>query len=576
MKKRTSTYKTTFAALGIFMLVVLLGGALSAATNQEAKPGKSISNAARADIVTVDRLDAGFDKREKPQVTFLHDQHITALGEKGKDCSTCHGVTDRGYYDFVYKDSKGKTGSERKDFFHNACVSCHQERSAAGASTGPQNVSECSSCHMEKRPYATTLKQVRMPLALHAVHSDAKVIAPKKGEKDNCSVCHHSVVPDELSAPGAPKDLVLVRGEEQACFTCHFAVETKGVHRLDSVSHQACLSCHAKLALENKESGPTNCSTCHAVPLSLERKYADGPRLERGQPALTFIMPKPLAGEQLPSMVMSPAVFNHTTHELKADQCSTCHHKRIESCGNCHTISGNERAKNISAYQANHTQGNMSVSKLVKYGDKPIWGPGETCTGCHQQTARANAQCAGCHANPSLKVSTDSCNVCHIPMGGNAGKLEAAKAIAALSDAGKAQMAQQAVSLREIAQVKVNLDDIPEFVSIGVMAKEYEPVKLEHRKIVKALLEPARADKLATAFHMGDLRACAGCHHNSPASLNPPACASCHPRDAINGKVEVIPLKAAYHQQCMSCHNAMNLAAPKDTDCKSCHLPKNK
>ncbi|MDL2272490.1 cytochrome c family protein, partial [Desulfovibrio sp. OttesenSCG-928-I05] len=30
-------------------------------------------------------------------------------------------------------------------------------------------------------------------------------------------------------------------------------------------------------------------------------------------------------------------------------------------------------------------------------------------------------------------------------------------------------------------------------------------------------------------------------------------------------------LKVAYHQQCMSCHQRMDITYPADTDCTACH-----
>ncbi|MDK2956960.1 MAG: hypothetical protein PWQ57_2456 [Desulfovibrionales bacterium] len=64
---------------------------------------------------------------------------------------------------------------------------------------------------------------------------------------------------------------------------------------------------------------------------------------------------------------------------------------------------------------------------------------------------------------------------------------------------------------------------------------------------------------------------CALCHHYQPAGENAPetvACRACH-REAFNSTAAgKIGLKAAYHQQCIGCHQAMRKGP---TDCAGCH-----
>jgi hypothetical protein len=71
---------------------------------------------------------------------------------------------------------------------------------------------------------------------------------------------------------------------------------------------------------------------------------------------------------------------------------------------------------------------------------------------------------------------------------------------------------------------------------------------------------------------------CQGCHHNSPASKNPPSCASCHAKPFDPATPDRPGLKAAYHGQCMSCHKAMGMTELKKggetssaTSCVVCH-----
>ena len=57
-------------------------------------------------------------------------------------------------------------------------------------------------------------------------------------------------------------------------------------------------------------------------------------------------------------------------------------------------------------------------------------------------------------------------------------------------------------------------------------------------------------------------------------SATPPKCGSCHSAK-IDPRVPERPtLKAAYHLQCMGCHDGMDVARPLDTSCASCHKPR--
>jgi hypothetical protein len=95
---------------------------------------------------------------------------------------------------------------------------------------------------------------------------------------------------------------------------------------------------------------------------------------------------------------------------------------------------------------------------------------------------------------------------------------------------------------------------------------------MPHRKIVMSLYKGMRDSRLAAAFHAAPEAVCAGCHHNAPATLTPPKCASCHGKPfETEGKPG---LKAAYHGQCMSCHKEMKLEKPASTNCVACHEKK--
>ena len=66
--------------------------------------------------------------------------------------------------------------------------------------------------------------------------------------------------------------------------------------------------------------------------------------------------------------------------------------------------------------------------------------------------------------------------------------------------------------------------------------------------------------------------ACTGCHGDLGATTFQP-CADCH-REALEPDAPTRPgLKAAYHRQCIGCHERSGLANAAPTDCRSCHRP---
>lgn len=62
---------------------------------------------------------------------------------------------------------------------------------------------------------------------------------------------------------------------------------------------------------------------------------------------------------------------------------------------------------------------------------------------------------------------------------------------------------------------------------------------------------------------------CVNCHHFQPASTEHPACKECHAPESQRGKIEP-GLKAAYHQQCLNCHQQWDT----ETHCEFCHRKK--
>lgn len=94
---------------------------------------------------------------------------------------------------------------------------------------------------------------------------------------------------------------------------------------------------------------------------------------------------------------------------------------------------------------------------------------------------------------------------------------------------------------------------------------------MPHRKIVLSLADKIKDSGLASTFHATPEALCAGCHHNAPATVNPPKCGSCHAKPFTETDSAKPGLKAAYHGQCMGCHTEMKLEKPAATNCVACH-----
>ena len=56
--------------------------------------------------------------------------------------------------------------------------------------------------------------------------------------------------------------------------------------------------------------------------------------------------------------------------------------------------------------------------------------------------------------------------------------------------------------------------------------------------------------------------------------VNGKSCASCHGQPFDQRDPAKPGLMAAYHRQCMECHDAMNLEKPVATNCVACHPKK--
>lgn len=565
------------------VLTLACGPALALASSAPGEPGKS----AVPDVVLVDSMAAG-KALEMPPAVFPHDKHVREVFKKDQGCSLCHGDLRESV---SFRNLPGKLDAKAAEkAFHKNCITCHEKWDE-----GPQ-AGECRQCH-DPIGMSKTLPVV-YDKSLHALHVTSAFIPAPDGADRNCGVCHHVLNLDTDKLVWAP-------GQEDACAACHGPTAANGVISLQDASHRSCVACHAGLAMSMAEEakvedtpkntskdapkadlkgesgkaeakptlppvdikaaldgfkGPITCAGCHGPKAQAEfPKLKDIPRLMRGQPDATVLLPVNNSGTaaSLPGASMAPVVFNHKAHEAAAPSCRVCHHVRIDDngCTSCHTVEGNAQGQNVTLFTAMHSQDAAA-----------------SCVGCHQQTTLAKPECAGCHVlvKPVVDDKT-TCAVCHQPV---EGLPPLAKAVQ-LDKAKLQQIAEQNLTARTATGTARPLSplDVPETVNISILADEYQPVTFPHRKIYAALVDGIEKNGMAAAFHTSDVATCAACHHHVPeANLRqPPKCVTCHnDKAAPVTSGQPVRLLAAYHQQCMACHEAMQVK-PVATDCAGCH-----
>lgn len=125
-------------------------------------------------------------------------------------------------------------------------------------------------------------------------------------------------------------------------------------------------------------------------------------------------------------------------------------------------------------------------------------------------------------------------------------------------------------------------DGIPDQIIIDKIQKYYDPVQFNHGNHISSL-----QDCSLCHHHTADGRVnnedCVRCHKNS-GSQPVVSCQSCHVADPFSSEAikqlgkqqppiyhrDQPGLKAAYHQQCLGCHQEMGMP----TGCQDCHTRK--
>ncbi|EMG37302.1 class III cytochrome C family protein [Desulfocurvibacter africanus PCS] len=526
--------KSLTRSLGLILIVLaVLAGTFVVAAEREATSGEESRDSAGLLVITT---MSAYGRLSEPGALFPHDLHTAVLEKSGKDCVVCHEKTGKGNLDLRFKRTRDDLGAdELKALYHGNCLGCHEEAQAKSQKAGPTDV-ECRACHARRAAPVTRLP-VGMDRSLHARHV--------KAQADKCESCHHRF--DEQS-----KKLVYAKGEEGTCRYCHGATQVENRSPFRTAAHGACVSCHLQKRAAAKDTGPLNCAGCHsAEDQARVKRLPEIPRLDRKQPDVVLIGAALVGGQaQDPAKRMPAVPFDHKVHEQVNADCRTCHHKALSGCGSeCHTLSGSPKGEFVRLDAAMHGQ------DLAR-----------SCIGCHAVRTQA-PECAGCHSmRTSSATDEKSCAACHR----FERRLDAQGQPVLLDKAAASAQAATLLSGTESGLASYSDQDIPEKVIIKAMAQAYEPAEFPHRKIVRKLEAGIKASPLAARFHRDQSSVCQGCHHNSPSSKNPPACASCHGKPT-DGSLARIGLKGAYHEQCIGCHQAMKMEKPAATACVECH-----
>jgi hypothetical protein len=468
-----------------------------------------------------------FGTLERPQVLFDHGLHEKALKNEG--CSACHHPDSDNNLMFEHPFAVmlgDKTAV--KEAYHEECISCHTKRIGEGKKYGPVT---CGECHDRKRQ----LQAPSTPVFVFDFFYHEKHVN-KLSKK--CDDCHHIYDKED-------RELVYEKGTEQSCFYCHGLDGKKGPSlateiditqkkglTMRKVSHDLCVNCHLFNARKQSKAGPMECVQCHTGKYRTVAQLENVPRPDRDQPQNPLIT---MEGSK-----MKGVLFDHESHEKSLPTCRVCHHETLYPCKKCHTLVGSADGKLITTANAYHDVFAHAA-----------------CAGCHS-TAKTQKNCAGCHHHlldmdiRTKGPKTAACNVCHR---GNA----------------KSSSRSEKIRYSVLTEEKV-----PDKVTIKVLEKEYQPSMFPHGKIIRKLIGISNNDKMATTFHVNIDTICRGCHHQSlpeaeARKYKPPYCRNCHAFSFDVQNLNRPRLLAAYHRQCIGCHERMQL---KQTGCRDCHEEK--
>lgn len=528
----------------LILLIYGIGSIYSVETPTEVKkPVQKIPVQDLEDKISIAHTEI-FGLLERPQVIFDHKKHVDALIKDGKQewetCDSCHPWNeDKTQMSFIFPRKVVKKDKDSyMHAYHDECIDCHKEMISQKKKSGPET---CGDCHSEK----LSLLQYKYPVTefdfAHHENHDKKL--KEKNIQDSCSYCHHIY----------NEELVYEKGKEWSCYYCHeigrktgpvLAVETSIIGKkglgLEKVSHMRCLNCHlyfkkqdqGKIKAKDEKEAPITCVKCHTGKYKTVVELEKVPRPDSGQAEKAFI--------EIEKSRMKGVPFDHKSHQTQFKTCRGCHHETLNACKECHTIVGNPDGGNVNLAAAYHA---ISSER--------------SCSGCHA-VKQAAKDCNGCH---------------HALMPVDARTKEPKQKTCAICHSGKREL----LPATKLTVAGLDTEKVKKEVEVKILEKEYEPSKFPHLKIIEKLVKISNDDKLGSYFHRDLQTLCEGCHHQSRAEAEarkdePPYCRNCHSIAFDPLRFNRPRLLAAYHRQCIQCHEKMELEKPKE--CKECHKEK--
>jgi hypothetical protein len=322
-------------------------------------------------------------------------------------------------------------------------------------------------------------------------------------------------------------------------------------------AHDSCVACHHDLAAKKIKTGPVECSGCHdAAAQAGIQTLTDVPRLQRNQPDIVLLTGWDSLGmTRMPMPGSLPRTWIRWRSTMYCMKPPMPPALPVTMTAWRPALPATPRPEQTKGAMSNWRMpctgrtAQPAASGATRRRPGPATVPGATPR-CRQRPSK-DQPCAACH----------NVDVRNLPQ-------------KQLSDrTATADLAEQMLEQRAWTYEKVALDQVPDIVTIGVLSNEYQPSRFPHRLVVEAVFEKADQNEMARAFHGQELTLCTGCHHNSPATLNPPKCASCH-GIAPDLAADKPGLLGAYHGQCITCHQEMAVTSVPATDCIKCHEKK--
>lgn len=539
--------KLLFVLISVIYIILIASGLTLVYSVGNPEPARQVLTA-KDNKISIAHTEI-FGKLQRPQVIFDHKKHEEAYKQEG--CVTCHPINENKELVFTFpKKIEGEGATAVMKAFHDECIECHKKEKK-----GPVT---CNNCHIKDLANV----EVDIPRAAFdfADHNKHVKIMSKFG-RDDCGQCHHTFDLQE-------QKLIKRHGSEESCASCHDLDRKKGPQlaaitkvaaekglSTRRVSHQGCLNCHVEYQQKYRQmskedvhgihqekmgcndchvSGfdqavscsechvPTECSKCHTGKYRTVSELKNTPRPDRGQNDIAFI--------DIENSSMKGVPFNHRAHQANTGSCRLCHHETLQSCKECHSLTGKPEGNGINIATAYH----HVLSE-------------QSCAGCHNKIT-SEKECAGCHYYISgMDVETmnpkkNTCAVCH---------------------SGRKDQSSMPKPLSTPA--------VREEIEINVLARDYKAAKFPHRDIIDNLVRISNSSRLATYFHRDIQTLCRGCHHqsNSAAEMRTPQCRNCHMVADDRMNLNRTKLLSAYHRQCLGCHEKMEMTQARK--CLECH-----